>query len=207
MSYKSSYYSREERQKFLYQNFRDYLKGKVLDVGCDKKTLATFLADVEYIGVDLFGNPDIKCNLEKDLPFPDSSFDTVVCIDVLEHLENIHSLFDEICRVSRKYVIISLPNALSLPHIIYFLSGTTYSGKYGLNVKRPMDRHRWVFTIYQAKNFIHKRGRKNDFKVSKDFYFYRAQGKMKYVNKLMKNLNLLPHLFADAYWCLLERMR
>ena len=39
----------------------------------------------KYIQIDIAGNPDIKLNLEKDLPLPfdDSSFDTVIAMDVL----------------------------------------------------------------------------------------------------------------------------
>lgn len=212
MKYKGSYYSREERQKFLYTNFHTFLVNvnKILDVGCDKKLLKKILyknkkIDIKYFGIDLFGEPDVKCSLELGIPFKDECFDTVICLDVLEHIENIHMLFDELCRVSKKYVIISLPNTLSLMHIGYFIMGKSYSGKYGLPSEKPGDRHRWFFTIYQARNFVYNRARKNNFSVIKEFYFYRTQGKLKYITTLMKHLNLMPHLFADAYWCVLQK--
>lgn len=41
---------------------------------------------------------------------PDSSYDCVLMLEVLEHLENISKAISELYRVSSKYVIISVPN-------------------------------------------------------------------------------------------------
>ena len=63
-----------------------------LDVGCDEALLKTLLApDIKYTGIDVAGKPDIVLNLEKieRLPFDDSTFDCVICSDVLEHLDKL----------------------------------------------------------------------------------------------------------------------
>lgn len=44
------------------------------------------------------------------LPFPDDSFDAVILLDTLEHLYEPRSLLVEARRVSRRYVIVSVPN-------------------------------------------------------------------------------------------------
>lgn len=40
------------------------------------------------------------------IPYPDKSFDSVLLIDVIHHLENPEELLKEVIRVSKKYVII-----------------------------------------------------------------------------------------------------
>jgi len=44
-----------------------------------------------------------------DLPYPDKSFDLVVCCEVLEHLEKPRQGLAELARVARRNVILSTP--------------------------------------------------------------------------------------------------
>jgi SAM-dependent methyltransferase len=44
------------------------------------------------------------------LPFPDQSFDLVVCMEVLEHLSDPHRGLKELCRVSAGWLLLSVPN-------------------------------------------------------------------------------------------------
>jgi 2-polyprenyl-3-methyl-5-hydroxy-6-metoxy-1,4-benzoquinol methylase len=44
------------------------------------------------------------------LDFPDKSFDTVIMLEVLEHLEDPYAALAEIVRVARKNLILSVPN-------------------------------------------------------------------------------------------------
>lgn len=44
------------------------------------------------------------------LPFRDQCFDIVVCLEVLEHLPNPSEALEELRRVSRRHVLISVPN-------------------------------------------------------------------------------------------------
>jgi hypothetical protein len=77
-----------------------------------QKLLAAELdSDVDYWGIGLADGVDEVVNLEEDgVPYGDDSYMCVFCLDVLEHLDNIHEVFDELCRVSSEDVIISLPN-------------------------------------------------------------------------------------------------
>lgn len=40
------------------------------------------------------------------LPFPDNSYDVSMLITVLHHIEDLEEVFREVCRVTRKYVIV-----------------------------------------------------------------------------------------------------
>lgn len=146
---------RSERSKYIATRFKDYLLGKVLDVGCDKAVLKGLIKDIEYIGVDIGGTPDIQINLDKvdRLPFEDGYFNTTVCSDVLEHLDNLHLIFGEIVRVSNRYVIISLPNNWANARKPIG-RGTGSFSHYGLPPSRPVDRHKWFFGLSEAINFM-----------------------------------------------------
>ena len=68
-------------------------------------------------------------NMEMPLPFEDSSFDVVICLEGVEHVVEPYSLIKEICRVLRPdgIVVLSLPNVQSLYSRLKFLfTGTFY---------------------------------------------------------------------------------
>ncbi|MDP8230803.1 MAG: methyltransferase domain-containing protein [Candidatus Gorgyraea atricola] len=180
------YTSREDKPEYLLKIFPDLFlsSDSLLDVGCDKKQLKKILLPkTSYAGIDITGMPDIIFDLDsgKSLPFEDKKFDLVFCSEVLEHLENIHFIFDELCRVSNKYVLISLPNAMT--GISAYLRGNIYSdtleknkmfGKYikfyGLPLDKPLDRHRWFFNTEEALEFVRYRAEKNDCKIEQILY-------------------------------------
>lgn len=90
-----TFQSRSERSEYIANRFRPLLAGKILDVGCDKAVLKKLLPHLDYTGMDISGDPDIRLNLEEvdRLPFEEGTFDCVVCSDVLEHLDNFHHIF------------------------------------------------------------------------------------------------------------------
>ncbi|MEW6107745.1 MAG: class I SAM-dependent methyltransferase [Nitrospirota bacterium] len=164
----SHYNSRKTRSEFVVRQFAPIIKGRILDVGCFEKDLSAVLPEgVEYVGIDLYGNPDIKFDLESgSLPFDNRSFDVVICVDVLEHLENIHFVFDELLRVSQKYVIIALPNCWHGNWRWILPWGSHTSGKYyGLPGDRPSDRHRWFFNTMEAVEFLEVKGKSNNAEI------------------------------------------
>jgi len=101
------------------------------------------------------GNPDIKINIEviKNLPFKAQEFDTVICIEVLEHLENLHEISKDLFRVSNNYVLISLPNCWRDARV-KIQRGIGSFAHYGLQLKNPLDRHKWFFTSSEAIDFL-----------------------------------------------------
>lgn len=146
---------RAERSRYIAKRFGEYIIGNVLDIGCDKAVLKGLLKDIKYTGIDIGGAPDIQINLDKveRLPFDDNIFDATVCSDVLEHLDNLHLIFGEIVRVSKKYIIISLPNNWSNARKPIERGAGSFS-HYGLPSVCPADRHKWFFGLSEAINFV-----------------------------------------------------
>jgi len=164
----SHYDSRTARSRFVASHFRSILTGRVLDVGCFERDLQAAIGEgVEYVGVDLHGRPDVRFDLESGpLPFEDGSFEVAVCTDVLEHLEKIHFVFDELLRVSRRHVIVSLPNCWHGNWRWVLPWRASRSGKYyGIPPDIPRDRHRWFFNTCEAAEFIHQRAGINGARV------------------------------------------
>jgi len=56
-------------------------------------------------------NPGVSFETESiyELPDADNSYDVVICLEVLEHLENPKAALKELCRISKSKVIISTP--------------------------------------------------------------------------------------------------
>jgi len=147
---------RADRSAYIAKRFDRYLTGSVLDVGCDRAVLRGLLGGrVTYTGIDIGGTPDITVDLETvaRLPFDDHVFGTTVCSDVLEHLDSIHRIFDELVRVTRDYLIISLPNNWANARRPVERGRGTIA-HYGLPPTRPRDRHKWFFGFSEAEAFV-----------------------------------------------------
>ena len=152
----ASFLKRHDRIAFAHAHFAPWLKTSVLDVGCDTAPLRQLVGpDTRYYGIDIGGAPDQVVNLEETarLPFDDASFETVVCFEVLEHLDALHRVLDEIFRVARSNVIVSLPNCwCSARRCIE--RGTGKIAHYGLPVERPVDRHTWFLAATEIEDFF-----------------------------------------------------
>ncbi|MBZ0160461.1 methionine biosynthesis protein MetW [Candidatus Methylomirabilis sp.] len=200
------FHGREDKLALSWETLSNYMSGSVLDVGCDEKYLAAFVKN--YVGVGIGGNPDLIVNVEDGLPFKDKSFDTTVAFDVLEHLDDIHYGFDELCRVAKRYIIVGLPNMYEWRFRLMFLLGKRLSGKYGLPTNAPVDRHRWVFSLTEAQSFIRHRGLHNGCEVRQEiigYYKYRRTA-ASVTTALGRSLGHLgANLFAYNYWAVLER--
>lgn len=95
----------------------------ILDVGCGTGYVSGKIE--QFTGIDVLG-----CDINKDrlsvaennvkgalfvadatrLPFKDSSFDLIIASEILEHLNNPTASINEIKRVSKRYVIVTVPN-------------------------------------------------------------------------------------------------
>lgn len=161
------YTDRATKARYIAQKYAPILTGSILDVGCDAAPLRALVPQPRlYTGVDIRPDADVVVNLDREnLPFEDRSFDTVLCTDVLEHLERCHAVFDELCRVSRDRVIVSLPNPLR--NLIQALAGGSQGRLkyYGLPADPPADRHRWFFGYEEAAEFLRNRGARAGFRI------------------------------------------
>lgn len=141
------------RYLFINKAFPQYLEGKLLDVGSRDNTLRDVLKK-DAVLIDK-NNPNLASfDWEKEpLPFGDNSFDTVVCLDTLEHIDNLHGAFEDLLRVSKRYIIISLPNCWRKAFRQMIL-GKGVQASYGLPPEKPMDRHRWFFNSEDIETFF-----------------------------------------------------
>jgi hypothetical protein len=210
------YTGRDTKARYVWLKYQPILTGRILDVGADECYLRDYLPEgVEYWGIGLGGNPDQQVNLETEkVPFPDNSFDCVLCLDVLEHIENTHEIFDHLCRVSRRYVIVSLPNPWASFYTM--LVSRNYNQQvslkyYGLPPERPIDRHKWFFSRDEAINFITYRAKKNQMQVLQiddgPAQRRRLLGKLKaFAPRLLFWRNLHPNNFiVPTIWAVLEK--
>ena len=103
----------------IYQGYKTHLlksllpsRGFFLDAGCGEGDILKKLyipGKREGVGIDInlppLPLPQVKGDLHH-LPFKDSSFDIVLVVDVLHHLENPLKALKEFKRVTRKYIFI-----------------------------------------------------------------------------------------------------
>lgn len=131
-NYYNKYESKNFLAKFLIDNFIKNINkildqieyGNLLDIGCGEGYLTNELASkkkTRAIGIDPGKEPleeakrrykdieFIKCSAYK-LPFDDVCFDLVTVIEVLEHLDSPGRALEEIKRVAKNCVILSVPN-------------------------------------------------------------------------------------------------
>lgn len=166
--------SKNPIQKFLINNFYSSLISLVkhvapqtiLDAGCGEgftmDRLAKFglgkkIEGVEYskdaimLGKKLFPNLTFKQGSAYDLPYKGNSFDLVICTEILEHLDVPPKALKEALRISKKYVLISVPNEP------FFMLSNFIRGK---NLFRLGDDpgHINHWTIFSFQKFIKKNG-------------------------------------------------
>lgn len=107
--------------------------------------------DIEFIQGDIY-----------NIPFEEKSFDFVLCTEVLEHLENPREALDELDRISKNGILITVPNEP------WFCMGNLIALK---NVKRlgnPIDHiQHWSYT--QFKRMIKEKFHEADIKFYKSF--------------------------------------
>jgi 2-polyprenyl-3-methyl-5-hydroxy-6-metoxy-1,4-benzoquinol methylase len=184
MEFKTDYVytDRKTKAKYVWLKYQQILKGRILDVGAGDSFLREYLSEeADYCAIGLARHLDRQVDLEKEaIPFSNNSFDCVICLDVLEHLDNIHEVFDELCRVTRKWLIISMPNPWG--NFFQMLLKGHNSEKnamkfYKLPLEQPEDRHKWFFSTEEAIRFIDYRATKNHMRVvKKDLQGYVNKG-------------------------------
>jgi hypothetical protein len=151
----ASFRTRTARSQYVFDQFQELLKGKILDVGCYEAPLREMLPNEWYFGIDIAGRPDQTVNLEQSnrLPFDDDAFNCVICIEVLEHLNNLHTMFHELFRVSSQDVIVSLPNCWCGARQ-KLERGRGDILHYGLPLEAPEDRHKWFINATEVARFF-----------------------------------------------------
>lgn len=179
---------------------------RILDVGSDYNTLKKLVGE-KVLGVDLYGEPDIRIDFEKEQlkQFRAQSFDLVVCTEVLEHLENLHAMTRELLRVSRRHVLISLPNSLNV-FAKWNIAFHDRAGKfYGLPFEKPEDRHRWFFGYKDVDRYFQHIAETTPFRIREKFLLMNFSSSWK--GRLLQWFVRLTSYnnVSASYWILLER--
>lgn len=199
---------RDEIGKFrgVVRAFPQIWGGLVLDVGCRSGNLKCALPNgkTRYCGIDLYPPADVIADVEGGLPFGHAAFDTVVALDLLEHTDDIYQAFGELCRVTKRYLLISLPNGYEIRARFRFLFGRRLSGKYGLPPEPPHDRHRWLFSFREARNFIHTRRQEHKFELVAEGSLV---GRRRSFLAGRMAVSQFPNLLSRWYLALLQKRR
>lgn len=212
---KPSYSDREGRNIYVLELLNKFFSDTqtILNLGGGQKR---YLKNSKFkvTEVDLEGDNDININLDKidRLPLDNETFDTVLALDVLEHLENFHLIFEEMVRVARKNIIISLPNSvLSLYSILKdltqkdrFNSGY-YNKFYGLPLNKPKDRHRWFLTISDIERFFKNKAVEKNLDL--DFIFPKLNSKKSIILKMFLNDRLEKEILTKYCWIILKKIK
>lgn len=127
--YKQGYHSKKDftHAAHLIEGAPNYLStgATILDIGCSNGTAVNLLTTLGYeaYGIDVsetaielaHQNGAKKCVLGSatSIPFPDQSFDAVICTDVLEHIffEDLPVTLREMNRVARQYAFLKISTA------------------------------------------------------------------------------------------------
>jgi hypothetical protein len=128
----------------------------VLDIGCRGCEAKHILPEgVDYFGNDLFQNEHGEVSYVGDALEVDfgRTFDCIIALDIVEHVDDPYVLMDKIISLSNKYVIISLPNTYSLRLKINFVLKSSLGSKYSFETSNRLDRHRWVMNYDEIIEF------------------------------------------------------
>jgi SAM-dependent methyltransferase len=181
---------------------RDLTPDSVLDVGCGQSFIGKFFD--HYTGLEI-SIPALKVAVKNNpkkhylrgdglhLPFKNSSFDLVICSDVIEHIEDKDRFLEELTRVSKRYILITTPpegTLIEMFRIIYCrLKGIEY-------IDTPYE---WRMS---KKELLHKlkgqglritERKYTGFRIpfSKNFGFLKSLEKAMYKSQIIKGYILL----------------
>ncbi|MGQ9617985.1 MAG: class I SAM-dependent methyltransferase [Candidatus Aminicenantia bacterium] len=131
---------------------------KVLDVGCSRGNYVRFLLGKGYdaYGLDIIYHREWEELKERfkqgeinKLPYNDEEFDTLLLFEILEHLENPEGALKEVRRVSKKNIIVSVPDCELYP----------FMRESGLTFHHWIDRtHLSYFTEKELKDKLREHG-------------------------------------------------
>jgi ubiquinone/menaquinone biosynthesis C-methylase UbiE len=183
-SYLTEYNSNNKIKKFLFKNFykaiRDILSqilspsDSIFEVGCgpgeSSDRISKMLFDTNHFIVSDYDprhvtmirkmrpHLNVKQANVLQLEETDNAYDIVVILEVLEHIDQYEQALDEIFRVAKKWVIISVPreplwrilNMLRLKYILKFGNTPDHSNHWSTSsLKKMLSKYGQVRKVYQ----------------------------------------------------------
>ncbi|MDP2648519.1 MAG: class I SAM-dependent methyltransferase, partial [bacterium] len=142
---------------------------EILDIGCGDGLLVRLITekygDAQCTGVDFSHNAIARARagvpkadfkvvdaVSASLPFHDNAFDVVIALDVFEHVLMPEKLLAEMKRVSKRGVVVGVPNFSSLPARLQVLLGKVPENN------RPGKGHVYWFNHYVLGNLLRADG-------------------------------------------------
>jgi SAM-dependent methyltransferase len=104
--FRRDYFAVRAIAQFVHSALRQHVTAtsRLGDIGCGEQPLRNEVQELgaSYVGIDVVqnsqGNVDILAPIT-NLPVADSSFDVLLCTEVLEHVSDTQAAFDELARV------------------------------------------------------------------------------------------------------------
>lgn len=140
----------------------------ILDVGCgegitldklEKQSIGKKLYGIDYsddalkIGKKIYPHLSLSKGDIYDIKEKDSTYDLVMATEVLEHLDDPQKALKELIRVSKKYVLLSVPNEP------FFIGANFLRGKYLKNFgNHPEHINHWTYVGFER--FLERNGLK-----------------------------------------------
>lgn len=133
------------------------INGELIDFGCGRKPYENLFKVNKYTGVDIevSGHDHVNSKIDvfydgKKIPFPNDTFDSAICFEVLEHIFNPDDILNELNRVLKKGAqgIISVPFCWNEHEVPY-----DYARYSSFGIKHLMEEH--GFIVHE----IHKTGK------------------------------------------------
>lgn len=97
---RGEYTYRKDLYNRVVEKYQDLIKANILDVGSapDSWAKRTFSQDCDVVTFDKTGNVDVQGDVLA-MPFPDNTFDCVICFETIEHVEDPFRAVSEIRRI------------------------------------------------------------------------------------------------------------
>jgi len=166
----------------------------VLDVGCrDCEARSVIPAEVEYFGNDLFQNKNGNVVFIGDVLTINfmRSFDCVMALDVVEHVDNPYELMEKLISLCDKYLLVSLPNIYDVRHKYDFLFKNSLGGKYAFGIENRLDRHRWIMNYDEIHRFYAFYARKHSMSLTTQELTSGAHSRSAFIKCASKLLSLV----------------
>ncbi len=181
-------YCYPERWASYYIQIRELVRlspRDVLEIGGGDRFLKLYLqsnTDIKHQFMDIAEDlhPDILGSIAS-IPLPDSSYDAVCAFEVLEHLpfSEFEKGLSEMNRVSKKYVLISLPHfgpPIKLSFKIPLLKEVRLSLKLPIPLRHEFNgQHYWEIGKYGYSSLKIRKSIEKHFLILKDFIPFDSQ--------------------------------